>query len=423
MEKKFNISGMPENIQIPEDESEKKESKKLSSNKEFNPEKLVNEIMKSFNISQEEFDDIMTSFSEAVSNGVKNMDPNLLKALDGHIGADPNNPNKEERFAVDKEGLEKIFEYFLQDKKSSKDNISLTTFFFEQENKENDLNDDVAKNICGNFEVLADNESFGGVVNYIDPLIYEKFKKVYGEPPYKLTSLSSLQGYNLIKGLENVKELNYISHTDKYIMFLTHSENPNKEPFLFVVTQASDSVFEVLVPQYGNAYDMFTEFSFDRETDSHLYELEGVEIKNLKKPIDYTKVSIGLDLLLYEQKKPILSIKDFGEVLTSMTPITFSSNVLKIGRIKSNESKFAKIFKRDFNIDDDKNIFDFYVKFKEEFKPQTLEALQKYVFSLDFNSNSKLQTYELNCDSNHNLFIELDLGELPNHILKWIKDN
>ena len=76
----------------------------------------------------------------------------------------------------------------------------------------------------------------------------------------------------------------------------------------------------------------------------------------------------------------------------------------------------AKLFKRDFDLDQDLKVYDFYVKFNYEYPASTLDEIADYLSEIDFNENPKLQTLELKGDINGNIFVELDLGNLPDNI-------
>jgi hypothetical protein len=269
-----------------------------------------------------------------------------------------------------------------------------------------------------NFSTLYDNDSFG-VVKYIKAKdLYNLFIAKHGiEEKYRIEIFApKVNIFNMI-GSTNFDSIEYISHNDKYILFRLESDDDMEMPIIVaLIIDPDTNDFSIIIPEYGN--------SFERDE-------EGIArfTKNQSRKPDMVKIKTGLDLNLYEFKKPALSVANFGRVILEDRIVTTSGNSIQIGRIKqhSEETEQIKYFKQDFNIREDITIFDFYIRINTQktFTPQQLMAVGDYLKTIDFNANLAVNSIELQShklDNNDLLYIDLDLGDLPNHILEWIKE-
>jgi hypothetical protein len=274
------------------------------------------------------------------------------------------------------------------------------------------------------YGIIDTPNSFGMIACEPSPYIYENFKSIYGDhEQYNLDIfVPKIDGYNLIKGLSKIEKIEYINHTDKYIIFKAIPKSPTDEGFVLSLIY-SDHEFIVVVPEYGNTYDINTGNLLDVIVDADLYKVSNGE-PVLKQPLDLKKIRAGLDLVLYENKKPVLSIANFGKVINSPSAQPEKTDMIKIGRIKSNNSAVSNLFKRDFDFDTDQEVFDFYVKLPDEYAVGTLVPLAKYITNIDFNTNKRMQTLELKAVSGSKgyIYVELDLGDFPDNIRKWSKE-
>jgi hypothetical protein len=487
---KFSISGVPENMKLPEDKSEKKNEPQRSQQKNHkqNPPKEMQEIADKFNVSMEDLDEMMEVFKEIVAG---DLDPELIEQLGDHLKFEQK-ANGMKEFGLDLEGLEMVIEYMTDENNDKLDQIMQDLFHnkvgfsiddfdpdiakqlisdpalietfnqlmsniqtiqgrniikpivsqtnknklpslnkeidFNQEEKEEITN---RKNQLHSFDIVADNESFG-VVPYVKANsreeLYNSFVKVYGEGPLYSAGMFSqdTEGYNLIPAIGGISQFAFITNNERYIILNAIPKTEAKEGFIVAAIQGEPGIFEIIVPEYGNTYNFETGELLNIVENFELYEekenpddLDNPKLE-LKQPANLDKIMAGLDCVLYEPKTPILSPHDFGEILVSFVAVPFTTQYIKIGRIKSNESQHSKLFKRDFGLDDDQLLFDFYIKLPEEQTAQIISALQKFLEAIDFNTNPKIQTQELKVDSNGNMYIDLDLGEsLPRNIRKW----
>ncbi len=427
-DEKFEIIGAPSNSKIESIKEEKKEHRNKKGggipklhfkNKETGEEIESDdpqEIMEKLGIGQKEFESILEEVFKNVQNSVP---PELKKKMD----KDPNSLTDNEMELL-MNNIQKIFgpavdasrENNLLDMLNKKINISNK----DNEEKEIENEDDLKQNYCNNFDILMEPTSFGVISLTKNSGIYDDFRRMYGELiAYPMSMfVSNVNGYNLVGAMRDVEKISYINHTDKFIMFKAFPNKNDKEPFIVAFIQQDDKSFELIVPQYGNSYDMATGQSFDKFNDTHLFNPDGT----LKSPIDMRKIEVGLDLLTYEDKKPILSVKDFGNVVPSQTAVEYPDDKIKIGKIMSNESKMAKLFKRDFEIEENKTAFDFYVKFKTDMPAEVLQKISDYLVNVDFDTNPKIQTLELKVTTNGSIYIDIDLGDLPKFISKWSRE-
>jgi hypothetical protein len=441
-DKKFVISNLPENLAIPSEEKEKPNSRSPGiafrmglpgdkgplSNEELDAQSkaAMQELSKMFNTSQDELNEVLGK----INNSIQEL--GISKLL-------------EEGKDISSEAAEKITNDFINEleKLSNKNNRSndIDNFTVLNDTNEDEINEklnledysdddifgseevDLHENIGYKYEIVNTPNSFGMVECENNPNIYEKFKEIYGDKDYYDVNIfvPKVDGYNLIDGLSRVKKLEYLFHNNKY-MLLKAIPSISEEPFVIALIY-NDHEFELVIPEYGNTYDLETGELFDVILDANLYHLVNGEAI-LKNPLNLAKIRAGLDLVLYEKKKPILSISNFGKVINSPSVHPERADLMKLGRIKANDSSVAKLFKRDFDFDPNQDVFDFYVKLPYEYPASVLAPLGRYLLNIDFNTNKKMQSLELKAVSGSNgyIYVELDLGEFPDYINLWSKE-
>ena len=467
---KFTISGMDDNIDFEEDPNPKKRSGAPKLQGGHGDEDIVSEITGMFGVTEDELNMAMEKFTDLLRT---NSDPAFLKQMGNHmrITNDPNDPEK--HFSLDNIGLQMVLDKFLGGShipdmsgiisggSGIADFLSRIMNALPEEDKE-DAQEllDVVKNLISSgasdeeieeqlgikgkkssddmfdeeddpitsydFEIIADNESFGAVKFIRSENLYEEFKDIYGESPYDLASFVSTKGYNLIPAFSTMDTLEYIGNNDKYILFMAKSKDPDIEEFVVGAIKTEDEVFDFIVPEFGNSYNIETGEAIIKSLDTHMYQEKedkktGVISLDLINPIDPDRIKGGLDLVLYEEKNPILSVKDFGQVFASPSPSVFNTDYIRVGRIKAFDSKEVKMFKLHCDLDDDKEFFDFYIRLQEEFPTRTLDAIQKYFEHIDFNTNIKVQQSELRAKGHDSVYIDLDIGNLGSWARHWVK--
>ena len=471
---RFSISGMGENFDIPDDDeispaeerkrkmlkqfgmSDKEIDEAIEAMKDFNPKEtleqlnagdrssIIKQVQEDMNLSKEEAEEFL--------NGIESMAKSLLGKLDESFS---NNPNSNP-FNIDKddyETLDDFDDFDDEDFEEDEEDDSSQQFPLpqqsneEDESEEDEISDNIENmfdelvgggtsapsksnkkrrnkiNINGSFESLTTSAAFGVIPLSKDDRLLEKFQSAYGNGPYSVSSFSEeIQGYNLNAAFAELSELKYVDSNEKFIIFEGVPKDPTDSGIAVAIILNGDE-FEFIIPEYGNPYDKLSGTLLNKERDPHLYRVnEKSGDLELDKGIDYIKIKTGLDLLTYENKRTILSVKDFGDVIPTLSSFQFPSNRIKIGRIKANDSAAARLFKRDFNLDIDSTIFDFYVRLGYQYPERNLEEVNKYLLGINFNTNIKMQTYELQADFQGNIFIDIDLGALPDNIRKWIMD-
>jgi len=418
--RKFTISGVVENIDIP-DEDNSDEQKKGGFRFKLNKDK-INDFLRDYKQNklntpmpgQRELDAILrqTGMSQAeFESAFKEVDNFFKKSITPEFIEEIEELSKKSNDLTQKD-VDDVFDNLfkeLQNQKEDEDDFD----------EENENIEPVIKDItCSNYEVLFEGDNFG-VVRYqrIDNT-YEVFKNKYGEGPSFDVSLfaPNIIVSNVIEGLKEIKSFEYIEHNDKFILFKAIPLTENLEPIIVAMFN-NDNNFEMVIPEYGNSFDVETGLLYDKQKDKNVY-IETPEGPIFTSPYNMEKIKAGLDIAFFEEIRPILSIGDFGRVIPEQTQVGESGMWINFGKIQSNESPMARMFKRDFDIDLDKKIFEFYIKVNGSFSFQVLNKLKEYLKTIDFETNPKIQTYELKA-SREKLFIEIDLGIFPDHITKW----
>ena len=424
-DKKFVISGMVDNVEIPETEESSNGGRnkeglfKMNINKDDLPDFLKNvrkgtgktqinreemdRIMKETGLDEKKVTEMISKVGEMFKEAV---DDDFIKKMEKMISEKGDGLSQRE---IDSE-FDKLFSR-MSDRKLKEENL---------DDDEVEIDPVVDDRLTGkNFEVLLDPPTFGVISHQRASVIMDLFKASFGEGPVYSVGVFSpnIKISNPIKGVSAVSTVEYIEHDDSRIIFKAIPEDPKLEPFIIAIV-INENSFEMVVPEYGNTYDIETGFPYNKETDANLY-VETPKGRKLMSPVDMAKIRAGLELALFEPKKPTLSPIEFGRIVQVKNTPEESGRWIKAGRIQSNESMSAKIFKRDFDLDESKTAFDFYVRLPKEYSYKVLDALAGYLMTNDFNENGKIQSSELKANGTGDLYVDLDLGALPDNIMKW----
>lgn len=424
-DKKFVISGMVDNVEIPDtdDRDEGGEAgngpfrmniskkdlpdflrnmKKGTGKNHVSPEEM-RRIAKETGMDEGKISETINQINEMFKSAI---DDNFIQKMEKLVNEMGDNLSQKD---IDKE-FDKVFSK-IKDSKAGED----------EELEDVEVESIVDERLSGkNFEVLLDPPTLGVVKHQRASKIMDLFKASFGDgPAYDVGVFSpNIKISNPIKGIASVSRIEYIEHDDSRVVFRALPADDKKhEPFIVAII-INDNSFEMVVPEYGNTYDVETGLPYDREKDAALY-VETSKGMVLMSPVDMEKIRAGLELALFEDKRPTLPPGDFGRVIQSKHKATDSGRWIKVGKIQSNESLSAKIFKKDFDIDDEKTMFDFMVRLPEEHSYKVLDALSDYIATVDLNENGRIQSSELKANGTGELYVDLDLGRLPGNIAKW----
>jgi hypothetical protein len=425
-DKKFVISGMVDNVEIPDTEEDNegegrgnglfkmnvnkrdlpdflRNMKKGAAKPQIPPEE-IDRIAKETGMDEKKILEMISQISDMFKEVVDDQFIDKMERMVEERG------DELSQVDIDKE-FDKLFSK-IKDKKLSEDE--------ELEGEEVEIDLLVDDRLSGkNFEVLLDPPTLGVVPHQRTSKILDMFTSSFGQGPvYDIGVFSpNIKISNPIKGVAAISEIEYIEHDDSRIIFRGIPGDPKHEPFIVAVI-INENSFEMVIPEYGNTYDVETGIPYHKENDSALY-VDTAKGKVLMSPVDMEKIRAGLELALFEDKKPTLSPGEFGRIAQSKHKAEESGRWIKVGRIQSNESLSAKIFKKDFDIDDEKTMFDFLVRLPDEYPHKVLDALSDYISTVDLNDNGRIQSSELKANGTGELYVDLDLGRLPKNIIKW----
>jgi len=454
------ISGMSDNMDLEIEGEEDLSSPGLMSSAK---DDSINHITETFGITKDELDTAMNEFTQLM---ITKTDPAFLEAIKPHMHdiGDQNGDG----YQLDIMGLKMILDKFLEGNHVPKQQSSnpfsgslnpgnpsgllaqfMSAFGASQQeiadlvkraekaekkakNPFEENSDIDAPNVekvmdvpsdSYEYEILTQEDSFGYIKHIPSDELYEKFKNIYGEGPYNISLFSTAIGYNLIAALKNVDTFEYLENTKDYLLFKAVSTNAEIEDVILAFIQTEEDEFQMMVPMYGNTYNVETGDSIVKGIDNDMYvedeDKNGVVEVSLKNPLDLDRAKTSIELALYEEKNPILSPHEFGKIFVAPAPATFTSNFVKVGRIKANDSKATLMFKDNYDLDERQEMFDFYLKLPEEYSARMLQALQEYFQFIDFNENPKVKSCELYTKGYEALYIELDLGKLPEMARWW----
>jgi hypothetical protein len=425
-DKQFQVIGEVENVDIPEDKEEvegphtkggfkfrvNKENisnfiENLRKNNGRSPmpgKKEIEILSKETGMKIEEIEAMMKDLISFFNNSI---DEKFINNLEEIV--------KEKGEQLNQKDIDAAFDELFKTEKNKKDEDE---DLFEDEIEINERQTNSLK-----FSTLFDLESFGLVVCNKNKNIWEDFKSVYGEKDiYEVIMFQpTIKVSNAISGLSFIKYLKYVEHTENFILFKgipVTTTNTVLEPIYIAAIQYQNE-FEFVIPEFGNSFNVETGDLFDQVSDSDLYVTDRNGNNILIIPADLEKIKVGLNLVLFEDRTPFISVQEFGRVVsTEARPMEDMDNAIYIGNLKSNEGEKSVTFKEDYNLEEVS--FDFYVKLKKEYSEKTLINLSDFLSSIDFNENKKVGTELLKVDRKKRLYIELDLDGLPDNIDRWI---
>jgi NACalpha-BTF3-like transcription factor len=426
-DKRFEIIGEVDNIDIPDvEDSEETQSPnmngfKLKVNKDNIDEFIQNIknnkgkipkpgkaemdlIMRQTGMSQEQVNEALNSVTEFFNSAI---DSTFIQDLESLVS--------EKGPSLSQSEIDRLFNnLFDKIKNETEDEDDL-----DEEDIEFDLEDDDISTL--DYDILSEFDSYGVVVYERNTNILADFVAKYGEKSrYDIAMFQpDIKVSNAIPGLTNLKYFEILESNDKFILCKGIPGYDFYEPFYVAIIQL-DGQFEMVVPEYGNSFDAATGELYNMNEQSQLF-IETPTGKRLMRPADLNKIKSSLDLALFQNKKPLLSITDFGKVVVDFNVSEGYSQSIKVGKIVSNETENARLFKQDFNLDPEQTSFDFYVRLKKQYSEQTLNNIVDYLVNIDFNDNNKIKTFELKVSQNQ-MYIDIDLDGLPDNIDKWIND-
>jgi hypothetical protein len=421
-EKRFEIIGEVDNIEIPDEVEQNPktdsgfklrvnkdnikdfiESIKKNNGRPPKPsQKEMNQIMKETNITQQQLDAMLKEISEFFSSAVN---PQFIKNLESMLSEKGNSLSQSE---IDKE-FDRLF--------NEVSNL-------DDEDIEIELDEDIIPDLTTHaYEILEnDGDSYGAVLYERNTNLLSDFKAKYGDHErYDVEIFSpNIKVSNAIEGLSRLKYFDYVESNEKYILFRGIPGDDEYEPFFTAIIQL-EGEFEMVIPEYGNSFDIETTDAFSKVDHKHLF-VDTPMGKILMQPANIDKIRTGVELVLFQNIKPMLSIADFGTVVLEIKDAETPSEFIHMGKITSNESRKALLFKHDFDLDQNQKEFDFFVRLKGQLSEETLNNIAFYLSAIDFNESTKIQTHELKCTQSKDIYINIDIDGLPRFIDDWIDE-
>ena len=282
--------------------------------------------------------------------------------------------------------------------------------------------DDVSK--------LLDIENLWAVPCKKDPNLKQNFENAFGKDDIPLkkfddiplctaTSAGSDDGY-LFGYMSNFKVVDY---QDKYV--LLYGE-PNKDIIkdkysfgaFIAMIEDPDGKFSIVLPEYGNTFDINTKMLYAANEPDDLFDDDGNFMA-----LDIDKIEAGLNMLLYYPKDVLVSPLKFGTFTYQKEKLpenVKSVDRIKIGVLTDNGSADASLFKKDFDLDPNKTVFDFYVKFSSNMTAAEANAINE-MFAKDATNSAIFTDSELKADGD-DLYITFDTDSFAGLLDKWLRE-
>lgn len=295
----------------------------------------------------------------------------------------------------------------------------------------------LAANIPADGKISTDDVSMLLDINNVwavpckkDPNLKQNFENTFGKdniplnkfdntmPTYTVSSTDNDDGY--LGYLNNFKAVDY---QDKYILLYGEPDKDSvtaKYSFgaFVAMIEEPDGQFAMVLPEYGNTYDVSTKMIYTAEEPDDLFDDNGNFMG-----VDIDKIEAGLNMVLYYPKDVLVSPLKFGTFTYQEAGIPEDVKAVdrvKIGVLTDNGSTEASLFKKDFDLDPNKTVFDFYLKFSRNMTAEEANAINK-MFAEDMTNSAIFTDSELKADGD-DLYITFDTDSFAGLLDKWLRE-
>lgn len=282
--------------------------------------------------------------------------------------------------------------------------------------------DDVSK--------LLDIENVWAVPCKKDPNLKQNFENAFGKDDIPLKKFDDIPLCTAVSGdsddgylLGYMSNFKVADYQDKYV--LLYGE-PNKDIIkdkysfgaFIAMIEDPDGKFSIVLPEYGNTFDINAKMLYMANEPDDLFDDNGNFMA-----LDINKIEAGLNTLLYYPKDVLVSPLKFGTFTYQEEKLPESVKLvdrIKIGVLTDNGSADASLFKKDFDLDPNKTVFDFYVKFSSNMTAAEANAINE-MFAKDATNSAIFTDSELKADGD-DLYITFDTDSFAGLLDKWLRE-
>ena len=282
--------------------------------------------------------------------------------------------------------------------------------------------DDVSK--------LLDIENVWAVPCKKDPNLKQNFENAFGKDDIPLKTFDDIPLCTAVSGdsddgylLGYMSNFKVADYQDKYV--LLYGE-PNKDIIkdkysfgaFIAMIEDPDGKFSIVLPEYGNTFDINAKMLYAANEPDDLFDDNGNFMA-----LDINKIEAGLNTVLYYPKDVLVSPLKFGTFTYQEEKLPESVKLvdrIKIGVLTDNGSADASLFKKDFDLDPNKTVFNFYVKFSSKMTAAEANAINE-MFAKDATNSAIFTDSELKADGD-DLYITFDTDSFAGLLDKWLRE-
>ena len=282
--------------------------------------------------------------------------------------------------------------------------------------------DDVSK--------LLDIENVWAVPCKKDPNLKQNFENAFGKDDIPLKKFDDIPLCTAVSGdsddgylLGYMSNFKVADYQDKYV--LLYGE-PNKDIIkdkysfgaFIAMIEDPDGKFSIVLPEYGNTFDINAKMLYAANEPDDLFDDNGNFMA-----LDINKIEAGLNTVLYYPKDVLVSPLKFGTFTYQEEKLPESVKLvdrIKIGVLTDNGSADASLFKKDFDLDPNKTVFNFYVKFSSKMTAAEANAINE-MFAKDATNSAIFTDSELKADGD-DLYITFDTDSFAGLLDKWLRE-
>lgn len=266
----------------------------------------------------------------------------------------------------------------------------------------------------GKLDYLVDPDKFGSILYKKAPDLLERFNKT-GIKNWEDVPKNTIIYSSEDTPLDLVNELKLVDSNDQYLLYYMKPredvENTTLGLYMAVILNPKDE-FEVIIPEFGNTYTgselyncMDTPTLFNKRGEFRLFNID--------------KIHAELQVLLVEDKKPILNARGFGTITQQIVSPKRDNHLLKIGMIESNESTEVILLKKDGELDLEKTSFPLIINFGEIVDSEVLGFVSQWLSKVNLNDNLLMDSLELRTKNGEFLYVNMELSTVLDNIRRW----
>lgn len=264
-------------------------------------------------------------------------------------------------------------------------------------------------------------DEFGSVECISSETLYDEFVEKYGtDSTLYLDDNIGIRDFLLNDltahlNFDDIKNMRFINNNQNFVLFYMEPKDPNNYGFYAAIIKKNEGSFALYVPTYCNTFDVIEGENgepedvrlFNREEDPYLFDGSASDITGFKF-LAANLIEFAVSFALAPKNNVLLSPKMFGTIKNTRASISSDNSMIPIGRISSNGSINSTLLLKDAELPLDKEYYNLFMKFPTVVNDRFLRFLSGPLFEVDFNNCALLNNVELKYTHDGKLYFEVN---------------